>query len=547
MGSALFALPGNRSISMIENNIVPTFGLKEMGVETSGKVYWTASTAQLTEELIKRGEGKLAHLGPVVTLTGECTGRSPNDKFIVEEETSKDHIWWKENASISEQHFDSLLSRMKFHMSDRDLFVQDCYAGADPRQRVPIRVVTESAWHSMFARNMFIQAKTDTELKNHKPVYTVLQAPDCKADPEVQGTNSPVFVVLNFKRKLILIGGTHYAGEIKKSIFSMLNYQLPENGVLPMHCAANEGHDGVVALFFGLSGTGKTSLSADPNRHLIGDDEHGWNDRGVYNFEGGCYAKVIRLSPLAEPEIYACTRRFGTILENVVLKSGSRQLDLDDSIYSENTRASYPLSHLSNVNLSGMAGHPAHVILLTCDAFGVLPPIAKLTPEQAMYHFISGYTAKVAGTEKGVKEPSAVFSACFGAPFMARRPSVYAKLLGDKIARHNVTCWLVNTGWTGGPYGVGQRIGITDTRTMVNAALDGRLDDVSTHTDPVLGVEVPDRVPGVSPELLDARSSWQDKAAFDAKASDLAKRFKANFAQFENVPPEVAAAGPKGD
>ncbi|MEW6364788.1 MAG: phosphoenolpyruvate carboxykinase [Acidobacteriota bacterium] len=521
-------------------------GLEQLGIRNVNTVYWNLSTPRLYEEAIRRREGRLGHLGPLVVRTGHHTGRSPNDKFVVREESSREKVWWgKANRPMEEGQFAMLYRRLLAYWQGRDLFVQDCFAGADPEYRLPVRVITETAWHNMFARNMFIRP-TREELAKHGPQFTVINAPSFHAFPEVDGTNSEVFVVIHFGQKLVLIGGTHYAGEIKKSIFTVLNYMLPQQHVLSMHCSANIGAAGDVAIFFGLSGTGKTTLSADPARMLIGDDEHGWSDRGVFNFEGGCYAKVIRLSPDAEPEIHETTRRFGTILENVGFDSDSARLDLNDDSLTENTRAAYPITHIPNIKRDGMGGHPSHIIMLTADAFGVLPPIARLTPAQAMYHFLSGYTAKVAGTERDVTEPSATFSTCFGAPFMALSPTVYADLLGEKIAKHGVSVWLVNTGWTGGPYGTGSRMRIAWTRSMVNAALTGALKDVAVRPDPIFGVEVPTMCPGVPADVLDQRSTWPNKAAYDAQARKLAGMFAENFKAYaEHVPAEVRAAEPR--
>jgi len=522
------------------------YGLENHGIQNVNAVYWNLSTPLLYEEAIRRREGRMAHLGPLVVRTGQHTGRSPNDKFAVKEPTSEGNIWWgKVNRPLEPARFELLKKRMLAYLQGKDLFVQDCFAGADPQYHLPIRVITETAWHSLFARDMFIQARPE-ELAVHVPEFSVLNAPNFHADPEVDGTRSEVFIVLNFAQKLVLIGGTQYAGEIKKSIFTVMNYRLPLQGVLSMHCSANIGPRGDVAVFFGLSGTGKTTLSADPGRTLIGDDEHGWSERGVFNFEGGCYAKVIRLSSAAEPEIYETTRRFGTILENVGFDSATGRLDLDDDSLTENTRAAYPISHIPNATRDGLGGHPTNIVMLTADAFGVLPPIARLTPAQAMYHFLSGYTAKVAGTEKGVTEPSATFSTCFGAPFMALSPTVYADLLGTKIAQHNVKVWLVNTGWSGGPYGAGQRMKIAYTRAMVNAALSGALDDVATTPDPIFGVGVPAACPDVPTDVLNPRTTWADKAAYDAQARKLAGMFVDNFKAFEGeVTAEVQAAGPR--
>jgi phosphoenolpyruvate carboxykinase (ATP) len=526
-------------------NTHSAYGLDQHGLRNVNAVYWNLSTSLLYEEAIRRREGRLVHLGPLVVRTGQHTGRSPNDKFVVREPGSEGNVWWgKVNQPMPAEKFELLKKRMLAYLQGKDLFVQDCYAGADPAYQLPIRIICEMAWHALFARNMFIQARPE-ELAGHAPQFTVIDAPHFHADPETDGTRSEVFIALNFAQKLVLIGGTQYAGEIKKSIFTVMNYLLPLQGVLSMHCSANVGPEGDTAVFFGLSGTGKTTLSADPSRTLIGDDEHGWSDRGVFNFEGGCYAKVIRLSPTAEPEIYATTRRFGTVLENVAFESATGRLDLNDDALTENTRAAYPISHIGNARRDGLGGHPRNIIMLTADAFGVLPPIARLTPAQAMYHFLSGYTAKVAGTEKGVTEPTATFSACFGAPFMALSPTVYADLLGRKISEHQVNVWLVNTGWSGGPYGVGQRMPIAHTRAMVAAALGGGLEGVATRPDPVFGVGVPVSCPGVPAEVLDPRQTWADAGAYDAQARKLAAMFKKNFEAFAaEVPEEVAAAGP---
>lgn len=522
------------------------YGLENHGIKNVNTVYWNLATPLLYEEAIRRREGRLLHLGPLVVRTGQHTGRSPNDKFIVREPSSEDKIWWgKVNKGMDPTQFEGLHRRMLAYLQGKDLFVQDCFAGADLQYRLPIRVITETAWHNLFARNMFIQARPE-ELAAHVPQFTVINAPGFHADPDTDGTRSAVFIVIHFGKKLVLIGGTQYAGEIKKSIFTVLNYLLPQQDVLSMHCSANIGPNNDVAIFFGLSGTGKTTLSADPNRTLIGDDEHGWSARGVFNFEGGCYAKVIRLSAQAEPEIYETTRRFGTILENVAFDSTTGRLNLDDDTLTENTRAAYPISHIPNATREGLGDHPTNIIMLTADAFGVLPPIAKLTPEQAMYHFLSGYTAKVAGTEKGVTEPQATFSVCFGAPFMALSPTVYANLLGEKITGHNVNVWLVNTGWSGGPYGVGQRMKISYTRAMVHAALNGALNDVPTTPDPNFGIAVPAICPDVPAEVLNPRNTWDNKDAYDAQARKLAGMFAENFEAFANhVPGEVRAAGPQ--
>ncbi len=516
------------------------------GIINISNVYSNLSTPALYEHAVLRREAVVAHLGPLVVRTGHHTGRSPNDKYIVQEPSSEKNIWWgKANRPFDPQKFDNLYHRLLAYLQGKDIFIQDCYAGADPRYRVPIRVITETAWHNLFSRNMFVQGTPD-DLKTHEPEFTVINVPRFHAVPEVDGTNSEVFIIVNFARKVIIIGGTSYAGEIKKSIFTILNYRLPLENVMSMHCSANIGPTGDVALFFGLSGTGKTTLSADPTRQLIGDDEHGWSDHGTFNFEGGCYAKVIRLSKEAEPEIYECTRRFGTVLENVAIDMHTRHVDLNDASLTENTRAGYPIDYIPNHEPSGMGGHPRNIVMLTADAFGVLPPMAKLTPEQAMYHFLSGYTARVAGTEKGLgNEPQATFSTCFGAPFMALHPTVYANMLKKKIADHNVTCWLVNTGWSGGPYGVGQRMKIAYTRAMVHAALDGTLEKVETRPDPNFKVLVPASCPNVPAGVLNPRNTWKDAKAYDEKAKEVVTLFQTNFEQFANaVDEKVRAAGP---
>jgi phosphoenolpyruvate carboxykinase (ATP) len=522
-------------------------GLEALGIVRSGRVHWNLSPAVLYEEALRRGEAQLATEGPLVARTGQHTGRSPNDKFVVRESQSEQHVHWGTvNRPIDEAKFDAIHRDMMAYVQDKDLFVLDAWAGTDPKYRLPIRVVTEFAWHNLFARNMFLPETDPDKRASHRPEYTVIDLPNFKADPAKHGTRSDVFIFVNFGRKLVLIGGTHYAGEIKKSIFTILNYTLPLQGVMPMHCSANIGADGDTALFFGLSGTGKTTLSSDPRRRLIGDDEHGWSDSGVFNFEGGCYAKVIKLSAEAEPQIYQTTRRFGTILENVVMNPDTRSLDLDDASLTENTRGSYPIDFIDNAEMSGRGNHPKNVVMLTADAYGVLPPIARLTPEAAMYHFLSGYTARVAGTEKGVTEPKAAFSTCFGAPFLPLNPNVYAKMLGEKIASHGARVWLVNTGWTGGPYGVGSRMKIAHTRAMITAALTGQLDNVPYQTHPVFNIEVPTTCPGVPDSVLDPRSTWPDAGKYDEQAKKLAGMFAENFKTFEkDVAPGVKAAGPK--
>jgi len=496
------------------------------------------------EEAVRRSEVQLAQGGAVLARTGEHTGRSARDKFVVREPGTDGQIWWGEaNVPFAEDRFEALLRRVAAYLEGKEVFLQDCHASADPAHRLPIRVVTEYAWHALFARTMFFTGGTGG--KGEEP-FVVIAAPGFRAVPERDGTRSPTFIILNFARRIVLIGGTGYAGEIKKSIFTVLNYLLPQRGVLSMHASANIGPGDHTAVFFGLSGTGKTTLSADSSRTLIGDDEHGWTDRGVFNIESGCYAKVIRLSPEGEPEIYATTRMFGTILENVVHDPSTRALDLDDDSITENTRGAYPIQYIPNASATGLGGHPQDIILLTADAFGILPPIARLTPEQAMYHFLSGYTAKLAGTERGVKEPTTTFSACFGAPFLALHPGVYAKLLGEKIARHRSRAWLLNTGWTGGPYGTGKRMPLGSTRVMLQAALSGALDRARYLPEPVFGLEVPVECPDVPRDLLVPRNTWPSHELYDQKARELAARFRENFRRFEgNVTAEVRGAGPR--
>lgn len=510
---------------------------------------WQNLTAPaLYEHAVLRSEGVFADGGPLVTLTAPYTGRSPQDKFIVREPTSDTSIWWSSiNRPISEEKFEVLRSRLWEHLMQSELFIQDVIAGADPSYSLPVRIITEYAWHSLFARNMFISNES-APVFDPETGFTVICAPSFRADPIVDGTRSEVFVIIHFARRLVLIGGTGYAGEIKKSIFTVMNYVLPLQDVLSMHCSANVGPTGDVAIFFGLSGTGKTTLSADSRRTLIGDDEHGWSDHGVFNFEGGCYAKVIRLSEMAEPEIYATTRMFGTILENVVIDPVTRQLNLDDDRITENTRASYPLNFIKNALRSGITGHPKNIMFLAADAFGVLPPIGRLSISQARYHFLSGYTAKVAGTERGVKEPQPNFSTCFAAPFLPLHPRVYSELLGERITKHKSQVWLVNTGWSGGPYGVGSRIKIAYTRAMIQAALTGSLDSVPSTRDPIFGMEVPTRCPEVPEIVLNPRNTWADKEAYDVQANRLARMFAKNFEQFsDQVSPDVRAAGPRID
>jgi phosphoenolpyruvate carboxykinase (ATP) len=524
------------------------YGLDSLGLTNLHQVYWNLPTESLYEEIVFRGEARISHLGPLVVNTGKHTARSANDKFIVREGTTEESIWWGQyNRPFSPDKFNDLYNRLQGFLQGRDVFVQDCYVGADPEYRMPIRIITEYAWHSLFARNMFSLPQTNEEYRRHIPDFTVLCVPSFKGIQQIDGTASNTFIALNFEQRLCVIGNTAYAGEIKKSIFTVLNYLLPLQGVMPMHCSANIGKDGDVAIFFGLSGTGKTSLSADPRRGLIGDDEHGWSDNGVFNFEAGCYAKVIQLSPTAEPQIYACTRKFGTILENVIHDPVTRLIDLDDDSITENTRASYPLEYIDNVVPEKVGGHPKNILLLTCDASGVMPPIAKLTPDQALYQFISGYTSKIAGTEVGLgKEPEITFSTCFGAPFMVHHPYFYADLLKRKILRYGVHCWLVNTGWIGGPYGVGKRISIAYTRALLNAALSGALVNVEYDADPVFGFLIPQSCEGVPSSVLNPAHSWPSKDGYMQKYRQLASRFIENFKKFEaGCPPEVIKAGPQ--
>jgi phosphoenolpyruvate carboxykinase (ATP) len=510
------------------------------------RIWPNLSAAELCEHAVRRGEGTLTDHGALAVVTTPHTGRSPKDKFVVDEPATTEQIWWERNDRLAPERFDRLLADVQAHLSGRDeVFVQDLFGGADPAHRLPVRFVTPNAWHALFVRNMFLRPGPEA-LAGFEPSFLVLHAPEFQADPAVHGTRSPTFIVLHLTRRMILIGGTRYAGEMKKSVFTALNFLLPGRGVLPMHCSANIGPAGDAAIFFGLSGTGKTTLSADPSRGLVGDDEHGWTDAGIFNFEGGCYAKVIRLSAEGEPEIWAASHRFGTVLENVVLDPATRAVDFDADGVTENTRASYPIHFIPNHEPAGVAGHPANVVFLTADAFGVMPPIARLSSEQAMYHFLSGYTAKVAGTERGVTEPSATFSACFGAPFLPLHPGVYARMLGERIARHGARVWLVNTGWTGGAFGTGRRMRLAHTRAMVTAALSGALDGAAYRPDPVFGFEVPRAVPGVPAEVLDPRATWADAAAYDAQAARLAEMFRRNFAAFEGqVPRSVMEAGPR--
>jgi len=518
--------------------------LDREGIRTD-RVKWNLSTAALYEEAVRKQEGSIAAEGPIVCRTGQHTGRSPNDKFVVREPSSEAQIaWGKVNRPLEQAQWDALHQDFLQSLTDKEVYVLDCYAGADPAYRLPVRIITEYAWHSLFCRNLFIDDPAAAIAQ--APEFTVIDSPNFKADPKRHGTRTECVIALNFAKRLVLIGGTSYAGEMKKSIFSVLNYILPLKNVLSMHCSANIGPASDVALFFGLSGTGKTTLSSDPDRQLIGDDEHGWSDRGVFNFEGGCYAKTIKLSAEAEPQIYATTRRFGTVLENVVFDPETRALNLDDGRHTENTRAAYPISFIDNAVSSGSGGHPKNIVMLTADAFGVLPPIARLTPQGAMYHFLSGYTAKVAGTEKGVTEPSATFSTCFGAPFLPLAPGFYARMLGEKIAQHQARVWLVNTGWSGGPYGVGRRMKIGHTRAMIKAALSGALDQVAYEKDPFFNLDVPTSCPGVPADVLNPRKTWMHPADYDAQAAKVARMFIENFKNFEGgVGADVLAAGPK--
>ena len=524
------------------------YDLKNHGLTNLRNVYWNLPTEAIYEEVVFRGEGNITKMGAFVVETGTHTARAAQDKFVVREPTTEEHIWWGEyNRPISPEKFEELYCRLQAFLQGRDVFVQDCFAGADPEYCMPIRIITEYAWHSHFARNMFILPNNREEYCQHVPEFTVISIPSFKAVGAIDGTRSSTFIILNFAQRIAIIGNTAYGGEIKKSIFTALNYLLPLQGVMTMHCSANQGEEGDVALFFGLSGTGKTSLSADPNRGLIGDDEHGWSDEGVFNFEDGCYAKVIQLSPTAEPEIYQTTRTFGTILENVIYDPVTRLIDLDDDSLTENTRASYPLEYIGNAIPEKRGDHPKNILLLTCDAQGVLPPIAKLTPEQTMYHFISGYTSKVGGTEVGLREePEITFSACFGAPFMAHHPVLYADLLAKKMERYGVNCWLLNTGWIGGGYGVGKRISIHHTRSLLSAALNGDLLNVEFYTDPIFGFEVPKSCPNVPDSVLFPGESWPSKKEYDDKYRQLAARFIDNFKKYApKCSQEVKEAGPK--
>jgi phosphoenolpyruvate carboxykinase (ATP) len=520
------------------------YGLDHHGIQNVNQAYWNLGTAALVENAIRRREGLLAAGGAFVVRTGQYTGRSPDDKFVVKESSTQDRIWWGTvNRPFEPMRFDALYGRLTAYLQGSDLYVQDCFAGADPDHRIPIRIITEYAWHNLFARQLFVRPDW-TKTRDHIPRFTIIDVPKFHAFPDLDGTRSEAFVIVHFAKGLVIIGGTSYAGEMKKSVFTILNFLLPLRRVLSMHCSANQGRRGDVALFFGLSGTGKTTLSADPERRLIGDDEHGWSENGIFNFEGGCYAKCIDLSHEEEPQIWSAIR-FGAVLENVSLDPETRLLNYGDGTLTENTRAAFPASFIPEAVVPGVAGHPQHIFFLTCDAFGILPPIARLTPEQAMYHFLSGYTAKLAGTERGLgSEPKATFSACFGAPFLVLHPTVYAEMLGERIARHRVNCWLVNTGWTGGPVGLGGRVRLPHTRALLRAALGGKLDGVPTRTDPFFGLQVPTTCPGVPPLILDPRGTWPKASSYDVQARQLAALFQQNFAQFGDTPASTREAGP---
>ncbi len=518
--------------------------LAELGVRPkSVRKNW--NEARLYEAAVADGEARIAAGGALVVETGQHTGRSAKDKFTVRDAMTEDTVWWDNNAGMTPAHFDALWADFKAHLSRQDVYTQDLFGGADLDHRVPVTVVTEYGWHSLFIRHL-LRLPTEAERRSFRTQFTIINCPSFRADPLRHGTRSETVIAVNFAKRLILIGGTSYAGETKKSVFTILNYLLPAKGVMPMHCSVNTNASDEAAIFFGLSGTGKTTLSADASRTLIGDDEHGWSENGLFNFEGGCYAKMIKLSPEAEPEIYATTKQWGTVLENVVMDPVTRTLDLDSAALAENSRGAYPIEAIPNASLTGRCGQPKNLIMLTADAYGVMPPIAKLTPAQAMYHFLSGYTARVAGTEKGVTEPSATFSTCFGGPFMPRHPSEYGNLLRKLIAQYDVDCWLVSTGWTGGPYGQGTRMPIRATRALLNAALDGSLNKAQFRKDETFGFMVPTAVPGVDAKVLDPRSTWADTAAYDAQAAKLADMFVANFAKFEAYVDEgVQAAAPR--
>ncbi len=535
--------------NFILSDRIPTAGLEAQGIATRANLHWNLVTARLIETAVAKNEGKLSADGPLVVETGAHTGRSAQDKFIVRDAETESVVWWgKSNKGMTPEHFAALKADFMAALNDKeDLYIQDLFGGSQPENRVRVRVVTELAWHNLFIRTMLVRPQ-ESELRGFEAEYTIIDLPSFRADPAKHGSRSETVIAVNFTEKLILIGGTKYAGEMKKSVFGLLNYLLPVNGVMPMHCSANIGPKGDTAVFFGLSGTGKTTLSADASRTLIGDDEHGWSDTAVFNFEGGCYAKMIRLSADAEPEIFATTKRFGTVLENVVMDPVTRALDLEDNSLAENSRGAYPIDFIPNASADNMGPVPRNIVMLTADAYGVLPPISKLTPDQAMYHFLSGYTARVAGTEIGVTEPDATFSTCFGAPFMPRHPSIYGNLLKSRIAKGGVDCWLVNTGWTGGKYGTGNRMPIKATRALLNAALDGSLNDAEFRTDPNFGFQVPVSVVGVDSAILDPRETWANKADYDATAAKLVDLFVENFAQFaEHVDEGVRQAAPSTD
>ncbi len=520
------------------------YGLERHGIQNVSQAFWNLGTAALVENAIRRREGLLAAGGAFVVRTGQYTGRSPDDKFVVKESSTQDRIWWGPvNRPFDLARFDALYGRLLAYLQGSELYVQDCFAGADPDHRIPIRIVTEYAWHNLFARQLFVRPDW-TKTGDHVPRFTIIDIPKFHAYPDLDGTRSEAFVVVNFGKGLVIIGGTSYAGEMKKSVFTILNFLLPLKRVLSMHCSANQGCRGDVALFFGLSGTGKTTLSADPERRLIGDDEHGWSETGVFNFEGGCYAKCINLSREDEPQIWSAIR-YGAVLENVSIDPKTRLLNYQDGSLTENTRAAFPVSFIPGAVIPGVAGHPRNVFFLTCDAFGVLPPIARLTPEQAMYHFLSGYTAKLAGTERGLgSEPKATFSACFGAPFLVLHPTFYAEMLGERITRQRVNCWLINTGWTGGPVGIGQRLRLPHTRALLRAALTGKLDGVSMRTDPVFGLQVPTECPDVPSLILDPRATWPKAESYDNQAKQLTGLFRKNFEQFKDTSTAIRDAGP---
>jgi len=529
---------------MTIGRVNPAHRLEDQGITDLGTVYYNLIEPSLVEAAVQRGEGRLGKGGAFLVSTGARTGRSPKDKFVVRTPAVEDSIWWENNAPMTPEAFDQLHADMLAHMKGGDYFVQDLYAGADPELRLDVRVVTELAWHGLFIRHLLRRPAAE-ELPGFVPEFTIINCPTFKADPARHGCRSDTVIALNFDKKLILIGNTAYAGENKKSVFTLLNYILPGKGVMAMHCSANHAIDNPedTAIFFGLSGTGKTTLSADPSRTLIGDDEHGWSDRGTFNFEGGCYAKTINLSAEAEPEIYATTSKFGTVVENMVYDPDTLELDFEDNSLTDNMRCAYPLEYISNASANSLGGHPKNIIMLTCDAFGVLPPIARLTPAQAMYHFLSGFTSKTPGTEQGVVEPTPTFSTCFGAPFMPRRPEAYGKLLQAKIAEYGADCWLVNTGWTGGAFGTGKRMPIKATRALLTAALDGSLNDATFRKDPNFGFEVPVSVPGVEDKLLDPRQTWADAEAYDAQAQKLVEMFSKNFAQYvPHIDEDVKAA-----